>query len=47
MPRLKNMKKIETSTEQNSLYWCLFVAPFKRGIEEEIEEIHGHHFLPY
>jgi hypothetical protein len=26
MPRLKNMKKIETSTEQSSLYRCLFAA---------------------
>ena len=31
MPRLKNMKKTETSTEQNSLYWCLFAALFERN----------------
>jgi hypothetical protein len=30
-PRLKNRKKIETSTEQSSLYRCLFAAPSVRG----------------
>jgi hypothetical protein len=36
MPRLKNMKKTETSTEQNSLYWCLFVAPPVRNRRGDI-----------
>jgi hypothetical protein len=36
MPRLKNMKKIETSTKQNSLYRCLFAAPFRRNRREDI-----------
>jgi hypothetical protein len=31
MPRLKNMKKTETFTEQNSLYRCLFAAPSVRN----------------
>jgi hypothetical protein len=31
MTRLKNMKKTETSIEQNSLYRCLFAAPFERN----------------
>jgi len=30
-PRLKNRKKIETSTEQSSLYRCLFAAPSVRN----------------
>jgi hypothetical protein len=36
MPRLKNMKKNETSTEQNSLYKCLFAAPPVRNRRGDI-----------
>ena len=31
MPRLKNMKKTKTSTEQDFLYRCLFAALFERN----------------
>ena len=37
MPRLKNMKKTETLTKHNSLYWCLFVAPPVRNRKGDIK----------
>jgi hypothetical protein len=36
MSRLKNMNKTKTSTEQNSLYWYLFVAPPMRNQRGDI-----------